>query len=338
MLTSSLATARSRWRGVSKFAPWDGISVPGAAIGRLNRRRGKQASADRRWPLANPDEGTLTRTRGGAQAQTGAGDVIRVGRRSGGKAAQSGASGRARLLLKAGKAAVLRRYPFTLILKTVVPAAQPASLRLKIDPGAKTTGLALVHDTTGQVVWACGARRIGASRSRNASISAAPVGARGASATPATARRASPTAGGGRAGCRPRWRVVSPMCSPGWSGCDVGVPSALSAWNSSSSIPSSCRTLRSVGWSINRGLWQGTRSRSICSRSGGGAAPTVAQPTDRCKLSILCRGCGMARIACPTSPSPVRTAMTPRASARRRSLGIPRSRRWQSSRYVTRQR
>ncbi len=63
-------------------------------------------------------------------------------------------SGRARLLLKAGKAAVLRRYPFTLILKTVVPAAQPASLRLKIDPGAKTTGLALVHDTTGQVVWA----------------------------------------------------------------------------------------------------------------------------------------------------------------------------------------
>jgi 5-methylcytosine-specific restriction endonuclease McrA len=62
--------------------------------------------------------------------------------------------GRARLLLNTGKAAVLRRYPFTLILTTVVPAAQPASLRLKIDPGAKTTGLALVDDTTGQVVWA----------------------------------------------------------------------------------------------------------------------------------------------------------------------------------------
>jgi 5-methylcytosine-specific restriction endonuclease McrA len=62
--------------------------------------------------------------------------------------------GRARLLLNTGKAAVLRRYPFTLILKAVAPPAQPASLRLKIDPGAKTTGLALVHDTTGQVVWA----------------------------------------------------------------------------------------------------------------------------------------------------------------------------------------
>jgi RRXRR protein len=62
--------------------------------------------------------------------------------------------GRARLLLNAGKAAVLRRYPFTIILKTVVPDAQPASLRLKIDPGAKTTGIAVVNDATGQVVWA----------------------------------------------------------------------------------------------------------------------------------------------------------------------------------------
>ena len=62
--------------------------------------------------------------------------------------------GRARLLLNTGKAAVLRRYPFTLILKTVLPAAQPAPLRLKIDPGAKTTGLAVVNDISGQVVWA----------------------------------------------------------------------------------------------------------------------------------------------------------------------------------------
>jgi hypothetical protein len=47
--------------------------------------------------------------------------------------------GRARLLLNTGKAAVLRRYPFTLILKTVVPAALPTSRRLRIDPGGKTT-------------------------------------------------------------------------------------------------------------------------------------------------------------------------------------------------------
>ncbi len=62
--------------------------------------------------------------------------------------------GRARLLLKAGKAAVYRRYPFTLILKHKVEQPMPAPLRLKIDPGAKTTGLALVADATGQVVWA----------------------------------------------------------------------------------------------------------------------------------------------------------------------------------------
>jgi 5-methylcytosine-specific restriction endonuclease McrA len=62
--------------------------------------------------------------------------------------------GRARLLLKAGKAAIYRRYPFTLILKHKVEQPTPASLRLKIDPGARTTGLALVDDATGEVVWA----------------------------------------------------------------------------------------------------------------------------------------------------------------------------------------
>ena len=62
--------------------------------------------------------------------------------------------GGARRLLKDGKAAVYRRYPFTLILKRQVEAPVPAPLRLKIDPGAKTTGLALVNDATGEVVWA----------------------------------------------------------------------------------------------------------------------------------------------------------------------------------------
>src|SRR5437660_2551457 len=62
--------------------------------------------------------------------------------------------GRARRLLKEEKAAVYRRYPFTLILKRQVEAPAPAPLRLKVDPGAKTTGLALVNDATGDVVWA----------------------------------------------------------------------------------------------------------------------------------------------------------------------------------------
>jgi 5-methylcytosine-specific restriction endonuclease McrA len=62
--------------------------------------------------------------------------------------------GRARFLLKSGHAAVLRRYPFTIIMKEPKPDAQPAPLRVKIDPGSQTSGLALVNDATGQVVWA----------------------------------------------------------------------------------------------------------------------------------------------------------------------------------------
>ena len=62
--------------------------------------------------------------------------------------------GRARHLLTRGRAAVYRRYPFTIILTAGerVEAADPP--RLKIDPGSKTTGLAVVSDATGQVVWA----------------------------------------------------------------------------------------------------------------------------------------------------------------------------------------
>jgi 5-methylcytosine-specific restriction endonuclease McrA len=62
--------------------------------------------------------------------------------------------GCARLLLKQGKAAVYRRYPFTLILKRTVEQPMLHPLRVKIDPGSKTTGLALVNDVNGQVVWA----------------------------------------------------------------------------------------------------------------------------------------------------------------------------------------
>src|SRR5260370_13641625 len=61
---------------------------------------------------------------------------------------------RARILLKAGKAAVLRRFPFVLIMKETKPEACITPLRLKIDPGAKTTGLAITNDVTGEVVFA----------------------------------------------------------------------------------------------------------------------------------------------------------------------------------------
>ncbi len=59
----------------------------------------------------------------------------------------------ARKLLASGQASVWRRFPFTIILKTE-RVADPEPLRVKLDPGSKTTGIAVVNDTTGQVVWA----------------------------------------------------------------------------------------------------------------------------------------------------------------------------------------
>ena len=50
----------------------------------------------------------------------------------------------ARKLLTAGKAAVFRRFPFTIILKKAVTATVE-SITLKLDPGSKTTGIALLQ-------------------------------------------------------------------------------------------------------------------------------------------------------------------------------------------------
>ncbi|MEG4013941.1 MULTISPECIES: RNA-guided endonuclease IscB [unclassified Microcoleus] len=47
-------------------------------------------------------------------------------------------------LLTAGKAAVFRRFPFTIILKKVVTATIE-SISLKLDPGSKTTGIVLLE-------------------------------------------------------------------------------------------------------------------------------------------------------------------------------------------------
>ncbi len=62
---------------------------------------------------------------------------------------------RARQLLDHGKAAVWRRYPFTIRLKERRAAASVTHPhRVKLDPGSKTTGIAVVAETTGRVVWA----------------------------------------------------------------------------------------------------------------------------------------------------------------------------------------
>lgn len=62
--------------------------------------------------------------------------------------------GRARMLRRQGKAAVFQQYPFTIILKIAVPNLDIQPLRLKVDPGAKTTGIAIINDATGELVWA----------------------------------------------------------------------------------------------------------------------------------------------------------------------------------------
>ena len=69
--------------------------------------------------------------------------------------------GRARILLSSGRAAVLKRYPFTILLKRVVDEPCVKPLRLKLDPGSKTTGMAIVNDTSGQVVFAAELRHRG---------------------------------------------------------------------------------------------------------------------------------------------------------------------------------
>lgn len=58
---------------------------------------------------------------------------------------------KARRLLDKGKAAVLRMYPFTIILKTAVENAVLTPCQIKIDPGSKFTGFALVRG--GEVIW-----------------------------------------------------------------------------------------------------------------------------------------------------------------------------------------
>lgn len=61
---------------------------------------------------------------------------------------------RARILLKQRKAAILRRFPFVLILKEPRPDEVVNPLRVKLDPGSKTSGIAVVDNQRGEVVWA----------------------------------------------------------------------------------------------------------------------------------------------------------------------------------------
>lgn len=60
----------------------------------------------------------------------------------------------ARKLLTSGNASVFRTYPFVIILHRAVDEPNLPPLRLKVDPGSKVSGLAIVNDATGEVVFA----------------------------------------------------------------------------------------------------------------------------------------------------------------------------------------
>ena len=67
---------------------------------------------------------------------------------------------RARKMLRTGRAAVFRRYPFTIILKEVRLDAVVRPVQIKIDPGSKVTGIALVKEN--MVVFAAELQHRGA--------------------------------------------------------------------------------------------------------------------------------------------------------------------------------
>lgn len=72
---------------------------------------------------------------------------------------------RARLLQKKGKAKAFRRYPFTLVLQDEKPPCEPY-LELRIDPGSKYTGFALVNPKN-EVIWAMELQHRGSSISKS---------------------------------------------------------------------------------------------------------------------------------------------------------------------------
>ena len=54
---------------------------------------------------------------------------------------------RARDLLKAGRATLFRRYPFTILLKDrELEESVTHAHQVKLDPGSRTTGIALVRE------------------------------------------------------------------------------------------------------------------------------------------------------------------------------------------------
>ena len=117
---------------------------------------------------------------------------------------------RARLLLARERAVVHRLAPFTIRLKDrLAEASAIQPVVLKVDPGSRTTGLALAREEAteaGPVHHALHLVHLAhrGTRCMRPSSNVLPIGADAAAPTCAIAPRAFSTADGGRAGCHPR--------------------------------------------------------------------------------------------------------------------------------------
>ncbi len=126
------------------------VSEPLAAIGPADRSGSKRADRDAGGQVVRGETGFGRRHRGSASdPESGASRVFVLDRC--GDPLMPCHPARARRLLKKGRAVVVRLHPFTIRLRDRV-GGETQEVGLKVDPGAKTTGLALVRED-GEVLF-----------------------------------------------------------------------------------------------------------------------------------------------------------------------------------------
>ena len=126
------------------------VSEPLAAIGPVDRSGSKRADRDAGGQVVRGETGFGRRHRGSASdPESGASRVFVLDRC--GDPLMPCHPARARKLLDKGRAVVVRLHPFTIRLRDRV-GGEAQEVGLKVDPGAKTTGLALVRED-GEVLF-----------------------------------------------------------------------------------------------------------------------------------------------------------------------------------------
>ena len=147
------------------------------------------------------------------------------------------------------------------------PEVPTHPLRLKIDPGSKTTGLALVNDASGAVVWAAELTHRGQQVKKHLTDRRAVRGAVGSARPlpPSALAESTPQAGLAAAFLESRIANVLTWVARLRRLCPIGA--CRKNW---SSLTHNCWSIqRSAVSSINKGRWQATKCASICSKSGG---------------------------------------------------------------------